>query len=192
MATHEADEFLQYLEGIVERLERVNLRKALPDMAEEAELEELKATLTLTRTALARLEEWKRHDLAERSTTAWLDRMTTSHATLLDAINANMHATNALLRTSQARLAEIEQAVILKGQSPFTASQDVLDEGAYLYRVLATGAQGTEAGGPLLKDAPRVVIEPGIEVLAHAVEEVLENQTTNGGRFGRASDEDEE
>ena len=70
----------------------------------------------------------------------WADAMNESHTSLLAAINANMKATNELLRTSQS----------------LRASQEVLDEGEYLYQVLATGAQGTEAGGPLLRDAPRV------------------------------------
>jgi hypothetical protein len=192
MATDEPDEFLRYLQDIVERLERLNVQKAMPNAGEVRELEELEVMLDSARKALARFEAWQRHDLEERRTTAWLDRMNASHATLLEAISNNMKATNKLLRASQARLLEIENSVILKGQSAFHAKQDVLEEGEYLYRVLATDAQGTEAGGPLLMEAPRVVIEPGINVLAHAIEEILEEESTISTARGRASDDEEE
>jgi hypothetical protein len=192
MANDERDEFLRYLQDIVERLERLNVQKAMPKAGEERELEQLEVMLDSARKALARFEEWQRHDLEERRTTAWLDAMNASHATLLKAINNNMKTTNELLRTSHGRLLEIENSVILTGRSAFNAQQDVLDEGEYLYQVLAIGAQGTEAGGPLLKDAPPVVIDPGINVLAHAIEEILEEETTIGTARGRASDDEEE
>ena len=86
----------------------------------------------------------------------WVVAMNENNAMLLKAINANMEATNELLRTSQS----------------LRATQDVLDEGEYLYQVLATGAQGTEAGGPLLRDAPRVLIEVRIMVPVSRVEGV--------------------
>jgi hypothetical protein len=164
----------------------------MPNAGEERQLEELEAMLGQAQKALTAFEAWRQRDLEERRTTEWLEAMNAGHTTLLRAINNNAKATNELLRTSQARLAEIENSVILKGESGFRAKQDVLDEGEYLYQMLATGAQGTEAGGPLLKDAPQVVIEPGVQVLADAIEEILEEETTFGTGQRRVSDDEEE
>jgi len=89
------------------------------------------------------LEHWRvrarMSDSAEKQEHR-LDAMNSSHAVLLEAINANMKATNELLRTA----AEIGEGTFVREHTAFEATQDVLDEGEYLYRVLATGPQGTE------------------------------------------------
>jgi len=176
------DEFLQYLQDIVERLEHLRVQKGMPDAGEARELEELEEMLGQARKALKTFEEWQRREVEERRMVEWFDAMSASQSTLLKAINNNMKATNEVLRTSQARLLQIEDSVILKGQSAFAAGQDVLDEGEYLYQVLATGAQGTERGAGLLKDGPPVEIEPGIDVLADALEHVFEETTIGAER----------
>src|SRR5690349_9700295 len=169
MANLDTDEFLRYLQEIVDRAERLQVQGGMPKAAEERQLLELDAMLDHARKALAAFEGWRRRELEEQRATAWLEAMNVGHTALLEAINANAVATNELLRLSQERLAEIEETVIMKGRGAFSASEDVLEEGEYLYRVLATGAQGTEAGGKLLKDAPKVPIAPAVDVLGDAI-----------------------
>lgn len=186
MAIDEPEAVRQGMQDIVERLERMNVQKAMPNAGEEQEIQELEEMLDAARKSLAWFTDWQRRELGEQRTTEWLEAMNASHAALLKAINSNLKKTNELLFVSQARLFELENSVIQKGQSAFAADPDVIEEGEYLYGVLATGAQGTEARGELLKDAPRVVIEPGVSVLAHAIEEILVGEAA----LGSASDDE--
>jgi hypothetical protein len=180
MAIDEPEAVRQGMQDIVDRLERMNVQKAMPSAGEEQEIQELEEMLAAARKSLAWFMDWQRRELDEQRTTAWLEAMNASHAALLKAINSNLKKTNEVLFISQARLLELENSVIQKGQSAFIADPAVLEEGEYLYRVLALGAQGTEARGDFLMDAPRVVIEPGVSVLAHAIEEIVAEEAALG------------
>lgn len=147
MPVDDSDEIRQELQNIVDRLEEWRARKAMPDASEE--LEEM---LARAQKLVNTVADWHSHQLDERRTSAWLEAMNASHATLLKAINANMKVTNELLKLSVA----IEDDRRKRAGGAFRADQEVIDEGAYLYEVLAIGAQGTEAGGPLLR--PWVVV----------------------------------
>jgi hypothetical protein len=171
MATQDPDEFLRrYLQEIVDRAERLRVQKGMENLGEERQVDELEAMLDQAQKALAAIDARQE----ERRMAGWLEAMNAGHTTLLRAINNNTKATNALLRTSEARLAELESSVLLKSDGALRASQDVLDEAEYLYQVLATGARGTEARGPLLKDAPSAPIEPSVKVLVDEIGSILD------------------
>jgi hypothetical protein len=164
------DEFESELEAIVERLQHWQVQKAIPDTSKKRELQDLEEMVGRAQRLLDVLATRRREQLEERRLANWLDAMTVSHATLLEAINETLYETKELTRSSQDRLIEIEKTLILRGQSAFTASQDIIDEGEYLWRVLATGVQGTESPGQLLKDGTSEYIQPAVSVLADAIE----------------------
>ncbi len=168
---------------MADSLHNLSVKKAT-DASPKNEAKQLEGLAALAEQLGDAIAGYERHQAEERRLSMWLDAMHARNAPLLEAISENMRTTNVLLESSLARLDAVESSIVTKGRSAFEARAEVIAEGEFLAQQLV-GNLGTEAGSPLFIEATPVSIPSSIDVLADALQGVLETSSAAMAREGK-------
>jgi hypothetical protein len=145
------DEVLQKLEEVASGIEKLNLQQMT---VEPKRTQELVDVLYGIKEAVEAARDWQREQRNE-------ERL----AALFAEFGKYTAAAHERLATSEARLQEIEHAVVDGRRRRVRVKPEIIDEGKYLKGVLA--GPPSDADDPqYLKDAARVPIKASIDVIA--------------------------